>query len=243
VSEETADRLSALLARARARHKPPEGPAPSPLAGEDPVVAELVRSFLVWEAGAAFADRALRAIRSAVVDLNELRVFLPEEIAAMFGEGDPRAQERGERLRAALNDVFAREHDVRLSHLSEEGGKRDLRAYLDTLDGMHPFVAARVSLLCFGGHAFPIDGRLRDCLAKARVCAPDQPPPEVAPWVERHVRAGEALPCYLALEALVDSQAPKTPRPASGSRKPAAPRAPKPAAARPKAPRNSGSEK
>lgn len=236
MSDETAARLHAFLEKARAKLKPAAEAAPSPFAGEDPVVVELVRSFLVWEAGAAFAQRALSGVRAGVVDLNELRVFLPDEIASMFGADDPRAQERAERLRACLNDVFSREHDVCLAHLAEEG-KRDVRAYLDSLEGMNPFVAARVVLLCFGGHAFPIDTRLRDVLAKAKVVPAEQLPAEVSSWIERQVRAGEAAGCYAALEAYVESQSPrrrsKSGKRAASPRKSAEPRPRKSSAAKP----------
>ena len=206
MSDEIAARLRTFLDKARAKHKPgTDAPTPA-FPGEDPVVVELVRSFLLWEVGGGAADRAIAAIRRHAVDLNELRVFLPDEIASMLGEGDPRSQERAERLRACLNDIYMREHDVRLTHLLEEG-KRDTRHYVETLDGMHPFVAARLVLLCLGGHAFPVDSRLRDALAKARAIPPEQTPQEAASWVERQVRAGEALPAYLALEALVEQQA------------------------------------
>ncbi len=222
MTEEAAAKLHAFLEKARAKHKPAE-PVVTPFPGEDPVVVEMVRSFLLWEAGSTFAERALARIRDHVVDFNELRVFLPDEIAAMVGD-DPRAQERAERLRASLSELYVREHDMRLAHLAEEG-KRDVRAYLDTLDGMHPFVAARVSLLRFGGHAFPIDARLRDALARAKVVSADQPPSEVSGWIERQVRAGEALPNYAALETLVESQAPKpAARAAKATTKRAAPR-------------------
>lgn len=246
MNEEAASRLHAFLEKARAKLKPTE-PVASPFPGEDPVVVELIRSFLVWEAGAGFAERVLRRIRDHVVDFNELRVFLPDEISGMMGAEDPRSQERAERLRASLNEVYSREHDMRLAHLTDEG-KRDIRAYLDTLDGMHPFVAARVTLLCFGGHAFPIDGRLRDALSRARVVPADHAPGEVGSWIERQVRAGEAASNYAALEALVEAQ---TPRPAARTTKttkrPAEPRAPrpkKPAEAKPaKSAKRAGTEK
>lgn len=210
MNDAAALRLHSFLERARAKHKPAP-PVVSPFPGEDPVVVEMLRSFLVWEAGMTFAERTLARIRDHVVDFNELRVFLPDEIAAMMGADDPRAQERAERLRASLNEVFSREHDMRLAHLTDEG-KRDVRAYLDTLDGMHPFVAARVCLLCFSGHAFPMDSRLRDALARARVVASDQSPTELGGWIERQIRAGDAAANYAALESVVESRAPKAPR-------------------------------
>ncbi|MEZ6232571.1 MAG: hypothetical protein R3B68_00115 [Phycisphaerales bacterium] len=220
IGDEGAARLQALLEKARAKSKGEAPAAPQVFVGEDRVAVELVRSMLWWESGRAGADAAMAALGGHVVDLNELRVCLPDEITGMLGPGDPRAQERAERLRACLNDVFAREHDVRLAHLAEEG-KRDVRAYLESLDGMHPFVAARVVLLCFGGHAFPIDARLRDCLAKHKVVPPETPAGDAGSWMERQFRAGEAAEAYLLLEACAEQSAGKPGGKRGGTAKPA----------------------
>ncbi|MCA9288114.1 MAG: hypothetical protein KDA05_06000 [Phycisphaerales bacterium] len=240
IGDEGAARLKSLLDKARAKSKGEPHAPPAVFAGEDGVVVELVRSMLWWESGRASADAAMASLGEQVVDLNELRVFLADELAAMLGPDDPRAQERAERLRACLNDVFAREHDVRLAHLAEEG-KRDIRAYFESLDGMHPFVAARLVLLCFGGHAFPIDARLRDCLAKHKVVPPETPPGDAGSWMERQFRAGEAAEAYLLLEACAEQAAKRSASRRGGSSKPAASRSKKKAPAKPR--KRSGAEK
>ena len=219
IGEEGAARLRTLLERARAKSKVEPPVPPAVFVGEDRVVVELVRSMLWWESGREGADAAMASLGQQVVDLNELRVCLADEIAAMLGPSDPRAQERAERLRASLHDVFAREHDIRLAHLAE-GGKRDVRAYFESLDGVHPFVAARLVLLCFGGHAFPIDARLRDCLARHKVVPADTPPGEAASWMERQFRAGEAAEAYMLLEACAEQAAKKTASRRGGAAKP-----------------------
>lgn len=227
------DRLLAFVARARAKHKPPAEPPPGLFPAEDPVVVELLRSFLVWEAGAARAEAALRRIREQVVDLNELRVFLPDEIVSMLGPEDGRAQERAERLRASLNEVYAREHDMRLAHLAADG-TRDIRGYFETLEGMHPFVAARVGLLCFGSQDFPLDTRLRDAIARSRAVPSDQPAPEISLLLAGLIPPGELASAYVAIEAHAEMQAPKRPSETRRRAPKAAPAVRKPAETRPK---------
>ena len=132
-----ADQLQALLSRLKKQFSP-EPPAPI----EDPL-EQLVSSLLLWESTASKAEAARRRLIAAVVDINELRVCLPEEIVALLGERYPRGEERALRLRAALNDIYVREHAVSLEHLKKMN-KRDARQYLESLEGVPQYVAARV---------------------------------------------------------------------------------------------------
>lgn len=168
--------------------------------GCDATVHELVYSVLLWESSHAAAGRALSAIRASFVDYNELRIGYPEELAPLLDGHDPRGEERAERLRAALNAVFARENRVSLARLTEMP-KRDARAYLQSLEGVPAFVGARVCALSLGAHAFPADERISSLLAGAGVVEADAAPEEVGSRMERVLRAGEALPVYLLLEA------------------------------------------
>ena len=63
--------------------------------------------------------------------------------------------DRFRRLRAVLRNVYLREHAVTLERLAD-AGKRDAKKYIDSLDGMVPYVAARVLLLCFDVHGVPV---------------------------------------------------------------------------------------
>jgi len=201
--------LRSLLFRLRKRVKPlAPGHAGAPPEGTDPVVHELVYSFLVWEASAPLATAALGRMRTAVVDYNELRVCYPLELASLMGEGYPLAVERATRLRAALTEVYRREHGTMLGRLIDLP-KRDARAYLEALEGVPPFVAARVVLLALGGHAVPLDAMLHGMLAAEEAVEPDGTIIDAMGWLERTLRAKESEEAYLLLEAWRKRKAPK----------------------------------
>ena len=191
-------KLEALVKRL-STDQTPAGATPDAPEGADPLVHELIFAFLIWEAGSELANEALAAFQDAFVDYNELRIGMSDELVELLPKRYPLGAERCQRLRAALNSVFQREHKLSLSALAE-APKRESRAYLDALEGMTPFVASRVTLLGLGAHAFPIDRRLVSLLAGAGVCEDGEAPESVASRLERHFRAGQAAPAYLALE-------------------------------------------
>lgn len=204
---DSAKRFAALIKRLRnefetAADAAPEPPT-APLAEGDAALEQVVYSFLLWETTTSQAQTAHKRLREAFVDLNELRVCFPEEVSSAIGERFPRARERATRLRAALNDIYRREHALSLSRLTDQP-KREARTYLESLEGVPPFVAARVSLLTFGGHAVPVDERLLTMLAAERAVESDLGVEEAIAWVERQVRANEAAATHLALRRWAD---------------------------------------
>lgn len=207
-------RFAALLRRLRSEHGGAAHPAPEH-AGLEPLVAELIASFLAWEAGPARAEGAMRRLLASVVDTNELRVCLPDELASFIGARYPRAQERMARLKSALNDLYRREHAVTLAPLLTMP-KRDARAYLESLEGVPGFVAARVTLLGLDGHAFPVDERIAAALRGEQAAPTDAGPDAVASWLERQVHSGEAREAYLVVEAWLRERAARS-APASRS--------------------------
>lgn len=175
----------------------------------DAIVAELVRSFFIWECGAARGERALSEAHAGLADYNELRVCLPHEFERILTEADQHAPQRFLRMRSVLNDIFRREHEISLTHLATLA-KRDARAYLDSLEGMHPFVSARVCLLSLGAHAFPADGRLCRLLASEKALPTELDPEsgasqaDAGSWLEHHILADESRGAYLGLERLAE---------------------------------------
>ncbi len=202
--------LLSLLKKVRSQYaEAAELPAhdPSePLPARD-LVELLIFSFLQWEATAAQARLAMRRLREACVDDNEIRVCLPHEVADVLGERYPRQTERAQRLRSVLNDIYRREHAVTLSHLTAVG-KKDARAYIESLEGIPPYVAARVGLIGLQIHAIPADHRLADLLVSGGGIG-DSDPAAADPLVaghllERAIRAEDALSMHAALQAWAD---------------------------------------
>ncbi|MCC6676812.1 MAG: hypothetical protein IT436_06685 [Phycisphaerales bacterium] len=223
-----AKRFAALIKRLKHEFESspdaPADPGPSALADGDAVLDQAVFSFLLWETTTAQAQTGHKRLREAFVDLNELRVCFPEEICAAIGERYPRSRERSTRLRAVLNDIYRREHGLSLARLVDQP-KREARTYLESLEGMPMFVAARVALLCFGGHAVPVDERLLAMLAAERAIEPDLNIEDAGGWIERQVRANEAAATHLLLRrwADEDGNSAKRGKPARAGQESAAP--------------------
>lgn len=194
-----------VLAWAEALQKEHGAPGPDPSlacvpAGEDPLVHQMVYSMLLWEASHEQAGRWLEALRGQVVNYNELRVCSADEVGGMLPRDCPRREERCARLLAAMNAVFEREHGLSLAGVGAMP-KREARQYLDQIEGLPPFAAARIMLVTLGGHAFPVDDRLADVLRGLDDIEDDAPLTEVISRMERNVRASDSARVYALLEA------------------------------------------
>ena len=184
-------RLGALLESLRA-----QGVA-APLTEVSPS-HEIVRGFLFWEAPLTRAEQAYQRIADRVVDLNELRVCLVEEVVAMIGERYPRATQRVSRLRRVLADLFAREIGVSIDHLREAPAV-DAAEYLLSLDGMLPYVANFVRLHALNHHVLPIDKPLFQALARSEIVDPLTAPDEIGEWIVDQIEPDECLEVHLRL--------------------------------------------
>jgi endonuclease III len=203
--------LAALLKKAKSAYSGEEADELEP-------IAELVFSFLAWNATTRQADTAFGKIMSQVVDLNELRVSHAREIVEMIGVRYPDAERRVIRMLESMMEIYEREHDYKLTSAKAKG-KREQREYLDTLPGAPPFVAARVALLAFGAHAMPVDDRLLTLMVKAGVFEPQTTPAEAEAWLIRQIKAGEAYEAYLALQEWADGQRVTLTKPTASSPK------------------------
>ncbi|HEX7010403.1 MAG TPA: hypothetical protein VF184_10500 [Phycisphaeraceae bacterium] len=192
-----AKHLVALLKRLGAAHSvelPPQ---------RDPVT-QMVVSFLQWEATRKQAEKALERLLGVMVDINELRVSFEHEILDALGRDYPRAQERVARMRESLNEVYRREHAMEMRSIAGKN-KKEQRAYLDTLPGITPYVAAQVMLLSLGGHALPVDQKLVALLASEKVVEPDTPPEQAEAQLLRQIKADQTLHVHLLLQAWSDA--------------------------------------
>lgn len=164
---------------------------------------ELLYSMLLWEAPRTKAEAGIKRLLASVIDHNELRVTRPEEIAQVLGKTYPQGQERAERIKAVLSEIYIREYAVSLeSPLSQN--KREARKYLDTLEGMPGFASSRVMLMSTGAHAMPVDGRLLSKLIEHGILEEDTDETTATGILERHMKAGEGSEAHLLLQSWVD---------------------------------------
>ncbi|VAX41064.1 hypothetical protein MNBD_PLANCTO03-47 [hydrothermal vent metagenome] len=206
------DRLASLLTGLLGSLEPAEVLPEFAHEGIDPLIDLLLYSFLLWESTPEQAATARANLHETVIDANELRVSMPDEIQAWIGLRDRVAAERAKRLRASLNAIFHREHTVTLQGLIVVS-KREVRDYLDSLEGMTPFVAARVTLFGFQGHAIPADRKLCSLLSREQVLKPGLLPEDAERWLERQIRASDAEQIVRVLEAWRETPHHRTPPP------------------------------
>ena len=166
---------------------------------DDPLISELVFSMLVWESSIGHAINAANAIHHELVDLNELRVCAPEELVSLLPSRYPRNLERCRRLISILNAIFEMENQLSLSHLREMT-KKDVITYFENIDGLPPFVSARVILLGLGWHAFPLDEWLVKQLARIDITENTLDLRQQIQRMERLVKASDSLGFYTLLE-------------------------------------------
>ncbi len=164
---------------------------------------QLIISFLEWNATNAMALEAHDKLMQAMVDNNDIRVSLPQEIVAIIGENYPLAEERACRMHEALNEVFNREHDIVITSLKGKN-KKQIKTYLETLPGITPYIIAQMLLLSYGGHAVPVDEHTLALLKDEQVVDQDCTLAEAESFCERHIKAADALESHLAIRAWAD---------------------------------------
>jgi len=164
----------------------------------------LVESYLMWDANSDKARTGYDKLMAGLVDYNDLRVTLPHEIVEALGVRYPNVEERAQRLRATLRDIYMREHEVSLEPLHEQG-KREVKKYLETLDGIPVYVASRTLLLGFDGHAIPVDDQLRDALIDEEAADASADVAELSNWLCRQIKASDALETLLKLQQWIDT--------------------------------------
>ncbi len=217
------DELKGLLDQLERGYKPAEDGLAEieGTMGCDRTLTVFLQSFMLWETTSSRAHAAMKRLEEAVVDVNELRICLPDEISRVIGERYAKSRDRSLRLKASLTDLFGREHTVSMAPLRDMS-KREAKEYLDSLEGVPPFVAARVVLLGLGGHAAPVDGRLTTALARDGIVDSGTDPSDVAGFLERRLRAKELLGAHRLLQAWSDDGGPSvlSTKPRSKSTKP-----------------------
>lgn len=190
-------KLNALIRRLKARHKNLEAPGYEP-------TTQLIMAFLQADTSRRKAEHAYDALMEQMVDNNELRVSHTQEIVDVIGPKYPRVHWRVERMRESLNELYQREHGIKMLKATAMP-KKEQRHYLDTLTGITPYVSASVMLLCFGGHAIPVDDKLAALLAREGAIDEGLTPAQVEALLLRQFKAGDpSAQAHLLLQTWSD---------------------------------------
>jgi len=194
-ANEYAKKLRALLDRQAAE----------PFAEEMPLepLGQLIYAALLWETTRKQAEQGYRRLMSRVVDVNELRVSDPSEIIAALGPRYSKVGERAMMLRQTLQAIYEREHAVDLKPLIAMP-KREARQYLETLEGIEPFVAASVLLISLEAHAVPVDEQLVRKLKKDGIVDEEADLDDARSFLEHHIKASEGLEAHCRLRTYVE---------------------------------------
>lgn len=162
----------------------------------DPI-AQLVLGIFSRDVPESRAREALDRLRGAVVDYNELRVMPVHELVDVVGEY-PGVRNKCEDLTRALNRIFAIEHAVTLDRFVG-GGRKDVVAYLDRIDGLEDYTRARIRLLGLQQHAFPLDEAMWAYARREGMVDGKCPLGEAQAFLERQVAGEEALEIFALL--------------------------------------------
>ncbi len=198
-------------------NKLPKGDTTPPPEDRTPI-EELVYAFLLWESTQSRADNAMKRINATFVDLNDLRVSRDREVAAALGKTYPLLEERVMRLQASLEEVYIREYEVNLDAAAKLS-KRDARKYIETLEGMVPFVAARLMLFKFEAHAIPVEQRLIDKLITAGVLDEGTDIAKAQGLLERHIKSEDALDAAIKFQEFSENGDPEATKASTTKRK------------------------
>lgn len=194
-------KLSALLKKHRVTTT--EATLPEAVSPEDPI-SVLIHSWMLWEASTEHATAAMSKLMEARVDVNEIRVSLPHELAPAIGKRYPRLEERLGGLKRSLHAIYLRRHEISLDYVREKG-KRDAKAEIESLDGMNPFVSGRLLRLSFDVHAMPADEQLSLLFHELGVIDEVVEHEILASWLASAIKADDGPSAIEALQAAVDA--------------------------------------
>lgn len=167
------------------------------------LLALLIHSSLLHDATTEMADAAMQRIRSHNVDFNEFRVNLVDEMVQTIGTKYPDAFDRMRRLRMSLFDLFRRHHKVSLDQLIDKP-KRDVRTYMENLEGMPTYVVSRFMLLAFDVALVPVDWTTVDLLVHEEVLPEAMDPKALTELFAKQFKADRSRTMHFALVAACD---------------------------------------
>ena len=168
-----------------------------PVSYDEPIDA-IVYAFVSAFTTEANVGKILKRVAGHFVDINDLRVSRPEEIAEVFGDMSEPSIASAQSMTTVLNAIYDKYDKVSLGGLTEEG-KRQARKDLEEITGMTPFAVAYTFLTALGGHAIPLTERMVAYLRENDMVHPDATIQEIESFLERQISAADAYAFYAVL--------------------------------------------
>jgi endonuclease-3 len=168
----------------------------------DDMAHELLRFILMEEADEASVDKAMKRISQDFVDLNEVRVSFPREIAEVMPEVS-NAEQKASRVTRLFNSIFLR-HNTMTWDFLRTMGVREVRQLFEKLDGGGEVLAAAAVLLS-GGHAVPADADVARTLSRLGLTAKGEDTAGLQAFLERAVARDEGYETWALLHRLGES--------------------------------------
>lgn len=199
-SKEHAQRLQRLYRELKRAH-----PEVEKTSYEDPVEA-LIRGIISERMNESAAQRAVREINKAFVDLNDLRVSRVEEIAEALGRNATGCRETALALTSALRGIFDEHHRISLQTLKKLG-KKPARQDLEKIEGISRFAVNYCLLTALDVHAIPLTEAMVNYLKTNGIIEGNADPEELDGFLTRCVAAKDAYEFYALLRR--ESEGPK----------------------------------
>ncbi len=168
----------------------------------DDVVPQLLKFILMEEAGEAAAEEAMERIRDSFVDLNELRVSFPHEVAEVL-PNMPHAEAKSRRATRLLNEVFLERNTLNWDFVRTMG-VRELRQYFEAKSRGNLVLGAAAVLLFSSGHAVPADADVRRVLTRLKVVQKGELLEAVHSFLERAVTREQGYEFWALLHRLAE---------------------------------------
>lgn len=144
------------------------------------------------------AHRAIKGIRSAFVDWNDLRVSRVEEVVEALGEDSPASRAAATSLTSALKDIFDEYHKVSLQALKVQG-KRPARQCLERFEGVSRFVVNYCLLTALQAHAVPLTEDMVEYLRQHKLIETNADQEDIEGFLTRQIAAKDAFEFYALL--------------------------------------------
>ena len=169
----------------------------------DDVALELLKFILLEGNDEAGVRRALRRIEDSFVDLNEVRVSFPREIAEVL-PGISQVDRKAARITRMFNAIFLRHNSMNWDFFRSMG-VRELRQYFEKVDGGDQVLGAAAVMLLSGGHAVPADADVRRVIDRLGLTDQDEEIPAVQAFLERVFRRNQGYEAWALLHRLGES--------------------------------------